>query len=42
MLHRRRKRVLQRLLGQVEVAEEADEGGVHAPGFRSENGVYWI
>src|SRR6266571_1569593 len=32
-LHRRRKRILQRLLGEVEVAEEADQGGQDAAGF---------
>jgi hypothetical protein len=32
-LHRRRERILQRLLGEIEIAEEANEGGKDATGF---------
>ncbi len=46
MLDRRRERVLQRLLGEIEVAEETDQGGENAAGFGAVNrldGVYgWL
>ena len=35
-LHRRREGVLKRLLGQIEVAEETDQGGEDAAGFGAE------
>ena len=35
LLHRRHERVVQRLLGQIEIAEEADEGREHAARFRA-------
>ncbi len=35
MLDRRRERVLQRLLGEIEVAEETDQGCENAAGFRA-------
>ncbi len=34
-LHRRRERVLKRLLGEIEVAEQADQSGENATGFRA-------
>ena len=39
-LHRRRERLLQRLLGQIEVAEQADERGQDAAGFGAVESVY--
>jgi len=34
-LDRRRERILKRFLGEIEVAEEADQGGENAAGFRA-------
>ena len=36
-LDRRRERILQRLLGEIEVAEEADQGGKDASGLGAVN-----
>src|SRR6267143_321048 len=42
-LERRRERILKRLLGEIEVAEQADQGGEDAAGFRAVDRLerYW-